>query len=1045
MGKSKDLAMNKKPALLTILLPLLAVSILTAQKTTVFTDAQLAFKRGEYLFETGAFGAAMNEYKTAMELLQPASEQSWENVRIRSELGYAKSAIRLNLPDGEKLMLNFIRTYQPDPLASLALIEVANFFYNAKKYDKAVAFYQQINQQSLGAAQRTEVAFKLGYSYFVQKQFEQAEAAFRQIKDLEGDYFFPSNYYYGLCRFFSNQYPEAIKSFRLVERSREYKPHVPYYIAQIYFAQRNYDDLIKYAEPKLSDSSVRNPKELNQLVGQAYFEKGEYAKALPFLEKFAESSGRMREEEFYQLAFCQYKAGKYAAAARNFTELNQVNSSMGQMALYYLGDCELKSGNKQAARNAFASASRMSFDSGIQETSLLNYAKLSYELRFDKEALTALQSIRPSSPLYSDAQSLMSEIFLSTRNYEQAIATLEAMPSKTAKLKEAYQKVLYLRGLQLLRDDKKGESKSLLNKSVDNAVNNEFKAMALYWLGDISFQEKDYSKSIQYLNQFTSLAKNIGKLPDESSIHTANYLLGYNYLKKENFTTAQSYFQDAVMGIKRNRSSIRNKQVKDAVLGDATLRAGDCLFKKNQYREAVRLYDEALNAKYPGFEYALYQKAIIEGLQDNSTGKIIALEELISKYPNSGYSDNALYQLGITYQALRQPAKAIETFKKLIATYPSSPQVNDALLRLGLTAYNQGNTQAAISYYKQVFTHNPNKEEGDAALAALREIYLKDMGDPDGYNSFLETVPGYQLDNAARDENAFAAAESAYENGNYERAITAFSDYIAKYPKGINLLPARYHRAESYLALKQYTQALKDLEWVVEKGPGRFYVDAIGKAALVLYHNEKDFAKSYSYFQKWEQAAINDNDRFEAQLGAMQAAYRLGDASAVQTTARKVANNSAATDAQAALAHFYLGKVAFDRKEFDAALTAFNKVTTLSNDEQTAEARYLIAQIHYQRRDLDKAKKRCIDNNKENSDYPYWVGKSFLLLSDIFAEQDDLFSARTVLQALIDTYENTDDDIIPTAKQKLELLKKQEAGSSRLDRDNKFMDDDGNN
>ena len=68
--------MNKKPALLTILLPLLVVSILTAQKTTVFTDAQLAFKRGEYLFETGAFGAAMNEYKTAMELLQPASEQS---------------------------------------------------------------------------------------------------------------------------------------------------------------------------------------------------------------------------------------------------------------------------------------------------------------------------------------------------------------------------------------------------------------------------------------------------------------------------------------------------------------------------------------------------------------------------------------------------------------------------------------------------------------------------------------------------------------------------------------------------------------------------------------------------------------------------------------------------------------------------------------------------------------------------------------------------------------------------------------------------------
>ena len=718
---------------------------------------------------------------------------------------------------------------------------------------------------------------------------------------------------------------------------------------------------------------------------------------------------------------------------------------MGQMALYYLGDCKLKQNDKQGARNAFAAASRMSFDPEIQENSIISFAKLSYELKFDRDALTALQSIRPGSKYYNEAQSLMSEIFVNTRNYDQAISTLEGMPNKTPQLKEAYQKVLYLRGVQHYRDGRLANARDMFAKAVSNSVSSEYKALSLYWLGEIAHQDKDYDKSIDYVNQYLVLAKNIKNLPDEASVHTANYLQGYNYLKKQNFTTAQGYFQDAVAGIRRNRSFISNKQVKDVVLGDATLRAGDCLFKRNQYKDAVGFYDEAINSKYPGFEYALFQKAIIEGLRGNTTDKILALENLIDRYPKSEYADNALYQLGITYQEIKQSTKANDAFRKLVSDYPNSDLVNDALLRLGLVAYNSGNMNGAINYYKQVFAHNPDKEEADAALAALREIYIKDLNDPDGFNAFLETIPGYKLDNMQKDENAFASAESAYETGNYERAVTAYTDYIKKYPNGVNILQAYYHRGESYAVLKQYNQALKDYEWVISKGQGRYYVDALGKAAQIAYNSEQDFKKAYDLFTKWEAAATSADDRFEAQLGAMRAAYRLGDTNAVQTAARKVANNTSATDAQVATAHFYLGKIANDRKDYDGAMQSFNKVLQLSDNEQTAEARYLIAYIYYVRRDLDKAKKRCLDNNNESSNYPYWVGKSLILLSDVFAEQGDLFSARTVLEALIQNYENKTDEIIPTARQKLDALNKQSAGESRLDKDNKFMDDGGNN
>ncbi len=1016
---------------------------LFGQKTTVYTEANLAYKRGEDFFNKGIYGYAMEEFRQAIEKLPAANEPQWEQLKMRAELGYAKSAVRLEKPDGEKLILDFIRKYSPDPLASQALMEVANYFYNARKYDKALDFYKEINPRGLNQLQRAEVYFKTGYCYFVQKQFREAEANFVQIKDAPGNYFYPANYYYGLCQFFQTKYSEAIKAFRLAERSQEYKPHVPYYIAQIYFAQRDFEELIKYSLPKLNDRKLRKLEEMNRLVGQAYFEQGKYDQALTYLE--AGVTRQMQEQDFYQLGYCQYRAGRYGDAAENFQQLTSVNSEMGQLALYYLADCRLKLKDKEAARNAFAAASRMSYKPEIQEVSMINYAKLSYELKFDKEALTALQSIQPSSIYYNEAQVLMSDIFVNTRNYDEAIKTLEGMPNKTPQLKEAYQQVLYLRGVQHHRDGRLTQAKEMFTKSVANSVDARFKALSLYWLGDIQYQEKNYDTSIDYLNQFIALSKSQRGLPDESSIYTANYLQGYNYLKKQNFNTAEKYFSDAVEGIRRNSSFIVNKTVKESILGDATLRAGDCLFKRNKYNDAIKFYDAAVNARYPGFEYALFQKAIIEGLRGRNTDKIIALESLIERHSQSAYADDALFQLGITFQEIKQAGKATDSFMKLVGDYPNSDLVNDALLRLGLVAYNQGNRPAAIEFYKKVFSHNPNKGEADAALTALREIYIKDMGDPDGYTAFLETVPGYSLENSEKDQLAFDAAENAYENGQYEKAITAFTSYLNRYPNGINTLVARYHRGESYAVLQQYSKALEDYEWILAKGRGRYYVDALGKAAQIAYHNEQDFQKAYDLYMKWENETTIPEDRFEAQLGAMRSAYRLNNVAAVQSAARKVATNAAASDLQKATAEFYLGKIAFDKKDFATAMTSFNKVTKLSDNEQTAEARYLIAEIHYQNRDLDKAKKQCLDNNNENSGYPYWVGKSLLLLSDVFAEQGDTFSAKTVLEALIQNYENQTDEIVPTARKKLEVLKKQEAGKSRIDTGNNFMDDGNNN
>lgn len=275
------------------------------------------------------------------------------------------------------------------------------------------------------------------------------------------------------------------------------------------------------------------------------------------------------------------------------------------------------------------------------------------------------------------------------------------------------------------------------------------------------------------------------------------YIQGYNYLKLNDFNNALTNFKASIDGIKRDINSIQSPQIKSGVLGDAILRAGDCHFKRNEYRNALTYYDEAIAKKYDGFEYALYQKAMIKGLQGNSLDKVILLEELVTKYPNSRYTDDALFQMGDTYTEMGQLNQAVTPLKRLISDFRGrSNLINQALLKLGLISYNQGNTNAALNYYKQVFSNNPENSEAKDALAAIEEIYVRDLNRPDEYFAFLETVPGYNINTAAKDSVTFYSAEVQFQNGRYVQAIDGLTNYLARYPNGRYSLDAYYLRGE---------------------------------------------------------------------------------------------------------------------------------------------------------------------------------------------------------------------------------------------------------
>ncbi len=1011
------------------LLFLIVSFALSAQETAVYNEANLAYKRGVDFFNQNLYGIAQKEFRIAMDLLRPANEPEWKAVKIDAELYHAKCAVRIGQPEAEKLVLDFLRENSPSAVASQAALEIGDYYFNQKEYDKALTYYDMAPAGS-GPA-RDEIRFKQGYAYFVTKKFGLAKTAFMPLKDnARSQWYEPANYYYGCCAFFEGKYDEAAKAFTRAESSPKYKANVPHYLTQIYAAQKNYDKVISYGTPRANDPNVKNRAEINQLVGQAHYEKGDYKSALPFLEFAAKNGAPLRPADYYQLGYAQYQNGLYKPAIQNFEELSKQDSLLGQNGLYHLGDAYLRVKDKNSkfnARNAFGKAASMNFDKSVKEDALINYAKLSYELKYDRDAIEALQRISPQSKYYDDAQALMSEVFLNTRDYDRAVSTLENVKNRTARLDATYQQVAFLRGLQLYQNNQKDEARRYFNKSLEFPSNKRTAILCSFWLGSISHDAGEYAVSKQHMSSFFSAAKPYAAdLPEESNLNMCNYIQGYNNLKLKDFKAANVNFRAAVDGFKK--SGTKNEQIRSAVLGDAVLRAGDCYFKNNQYSEALTMYDEAVKKKYEGFEYALFQKAVIRGLQGNKEDKILALESLVEDYPNSRYTDEALFQLGDTYFEMERYDRAITPFRRIVSDFKGkSNLINQSLLKLGLISVNQGSSRVAIDYYKQVFAGNPESEECKQALDALREIYVKDLGDPEGYNRFVETVPNCggvikPGQTGSGEATAFESAEYQYNQGRFEKAIELFTSYLAKYPTGPNGLAGYYMRGESYAALKQFEKAQKDYASVIGKGTSKFYPKSAEKASLIALNTTKDYGQAFEYARKWEDAAVTENSRFDAQLVALQAAYKTNNSVAVAEYANKVNQSRLANQEQLAVANFYSGKMAYDKGEYARAYPALQSVTENSSTELMAEAYHYLSQILYRQRKYGEAEEMITEANKASAGYDDWIARNLILLSDVYADQGDKNSAMAALEGIIDNYTGDDKSIMDTARQKYAKL-----------------------
>lgn len=1004
---------------------------LTAQKTALYSEINAHYKEGLRLFQEGVYSGAKKEFQQVLEDQRLSFEPEYQTLRTYSEYYSAISSLRLKLDEADLMVTEFIKKHRPDPIAEKANLEVANYYFDQKNYERALAFYKIMDTRGLPNESLSEIKFKQGYSHFAKKDFKNAALALKPVSSLKTEYYFPVNYYLGMSQYFLAQYDESIKSLDVASKSKKYADLIPYYITYIYFSQGKYDQLLSYTRTFLDGTQkVDRLNLIRRMVGHAYFIKKDYASAIRYLEEFEKTNQSLEEADYYALGYSNYHLGHYSKAIPYFTTISSQQSQLGQNSNYYLADCYLRSGDRLSARTAFYNVSKVQYQEDIREEASFNYGKLSAELGYDREGLTTLDNFPTTSRYYSQAQDIMADILQRTKNYEQALRTIDQIKNPSARLKQAYQVMAYNRGLQLLQEDRLEEARPFFQKAIEPSFDKNIQLSATYWQADLAHRQKNYDQSIQWADRFLNQAGSGSALKDPAMVPMARYLQGYNYLKKGNFLTAGEQFKQSITLLNQKSTG-----ADPGLLPDALLRAADCAFKRNNYDEAINGYAQVIRNKYAGNDYAQYQTALLQGLKGNSREKIRLLDELPKKQPLSKYADESLYELGVTYTDQSQMDEANTVLKKLIRDYPGSNIYNRALIQLGLVNYNLGQKNEALTHYKNVFKHNPSASESQEALAAIQEIYVDDLGQADEYIRFIESVPGYNLTNYSRDSLNYTVALRYFEDGQYERATTAFTDYLQKFPNGVNSMAALFRRAESYTLLKKYAPALQDYEGVIQRGRNEYYDRTLFKAASLAYHHAQDFNKAFKYYSELARAGTADESTlYEAQLGAMRSAYRTGQTQEVVQYGEKVAGNPQANDEQKSTASFYLGKIAYDQKNFPKATGLLTTVTRLSDNIQAAEARYLLANILFLQKQTTQAEEAVKQAIQQNADHPLWVAHCLILLSDIFVEKNDLFNARAALEAVLENYKE-DPSISRITQEKLDAVNKKQQNSSKLKTD----------
>ncbi len=961
---------------------------------------------------------ADQKYRTAVELLQKqkygAARQAFDQYISKypgsvkdEEARYYRALCALNLfhPDAEALYTDFVDNYEYHPKAALAYYELGSFYFKQEDYDKAIEYFEQVPLAKLNQQQQLEARFKLAYGYFGQKQFDQALEKFNQIKTTSSKYSAAASYYAGYIEYRNGAYEEALSDLSRAEQQESYARLVPHLMANIYYKQGRYDDLLAYVEDVLDQQGGNSNQDLYLLAGEAYYFKQDYPRAVEFYQVYSDKTKRsLPPDTQYKQAYALYVTGEYEQALEKFKTLASREEEVGQFASYYLGEAYLKDGNLNYAAPAFLKASQDKFNNNIAEAATFKHAKVQYDLGNYSQAVNGLQQFLeqyPSSKFQSEAGELLSESYLKTNDYDLAIEYLEQLDNKSSRAQRTYQKVTYYRGTTYFNNSKYYQAVQMFEKSLGYPIDPEIVLLTNYWSGEAYSIGKKYQEAI---DAYLKVINDESQSGHEKYVRT-RYGLGYAYFNTAQYPQALTQFN----------AFYRDYQTDNRFKDDALIRAADCHYVLKDYQAAIDKYEMALQRESHDQDYAQLQTGTIQSILGNRDEARQHFSRLIDQFPNSRFADNAVYQRAQLDLESGNYQQAATGFTRLVEEFPTSDLVPYAYTKRALAYYNLKEYEKTLSDYQMVLNQHINHESAHDALIGMQET-LNLLGRSGEFEKYFASYKAANPDNSSLANIEYESAVNLYLSQEYQQAINKFESFIRANPQNNKVYEARFYIAESHYRASQDQLAITYYQQVVEENR----ISQVNRARRRLgdlWFEQEAYREAIEAYLELEKSARTKKENYYAWSGLMES-YFLTEAYDKADQYAALLLDQGAVNANASNRSMLMrGKCAYEMGNPEAATDYFLSTLNTAQDENGAEAQYMLAKIQYDQEQYQQSNETLYDLNNRFGNYGKWLGNSFLLISDNYLGLGEIFQARATLQSIIENA--PEQDIVEKARQKL--------------------------
>ena len=459
---------------------------------------------------------------------------------------------------------------------------------------------------------------------------------------------------------------------------------------------------------------------------------------------------------------------------------------------------------------------------------------------------------------------------------------------------------------------------------LDNYGDGEFAGPASYGVAEILFTQKDYAGALPLFHRSAAKSKEAA-LALSARYFEARCLENLDrkdeaqnlYQQVAETKNPNSYREDARMaagtialarGRKadafRNYEALANETQKPALKAEATVRAGMVAIDLQQTEKGK--IDKAMAEK----ALSLLQKG--RSLPEAGKWRAIAEVGLLRLQYQSGQYDKVLAEykrgekelpeevraemmliVGNSHRQLGHTKEADEIYKQIIAKYPSKEEAKDAQYQRLINFYNT-NAPTLLTEIDEFLNSNPAPERADQAKLLKAEHYYKEQ-------KFAEAAPIYSELRASH-LSPKLRAEAAYKLGwcfvqlkDGSNVIEAFDYFVKAFPESSQMPSALTQRALAHQAAKNYDAALEDLGTLLAKYPAaREREAALQQKALIL--GQKEDAK--------------------------------GMADAFRQLLKEFPKSPVA-----AQANYYIGKVAFEAKDYKGALAPLEAARQLNKEQ----------------------------------------------------------------------------------------------------------------